>query len=46
MQRENLTDVVESHEGIVEALRSGERIAIRKALRQHFEYGFPIAPRD
>jgi len=45
-QRRNLADVVESHEGIVEALRSGERGAIRRALRQHFEYGFPIAPRD
>jgi DNA-binding GntR family transcriptional regulator len=46
MQRENLADVVESHEGLVEALRSGERAAIRKALRQHFEYGFPIAARE
>jgi glucokinase len=41
-KRENLADVVESHEGIVEALRRRERAAIRKALRQHFEYGFPI----
>lgn len=46
MQRENLADVVESHEGIVEALRSRDRTAIRKALRQHFEYGFPLAPRE
>ena len=45
-QRRNLADVVESHEGIVEALRSGERGAIRRALRQHFEYGFPISRRD
>ena len=45
-QRRNLADVVESHEGIVEALRRGERGAIRKALRQHFEYGFPISRRD
>jgi DNA-binding GntR family transcriptional regulator len=45
-QRRNLADVVESHEGIVEALRSGECGAIRRALRQHFEYGFPISRRD
>ena len=46
LQRENLADVIESHEGIVEALRRRERVAIRKALRQHFEYGFPIPRRD
>ena len=45
-QHRNLTDVVESHEGIVEALRSRDRGAIRKALRHHFEYGFPILRRD
>ena len=46
LQRENLTDVIESHEGIVEALRRRDRAAIRRALRQHFEYGFPISRRD
>ena len=46
LQRENLADVIESHEGIVEALRRRDRVSIRKALRQHFEYGFPMARRD
>ena len=46
LQRENLADVIESHEGIVDALRRRDRVAIRKALRQHFEYGFPIPRRD
>ena len=46
LQRENLADVIESHEGIVEALRRRDRVAIRKALRQHFEYGFPIPRRE
>lgn len=40
--REKLTDVVQSHEGIVQALRSGEPGAIRDALRQHFDYAFAI----
>lgn len=40
--REKLTDVVQSHEGIVQALRSGDPGTIREALRQHFEYGFSI----
>lgn len=45
-ERRNLTEVVESHEGIVASLRSNNRGGIRKALRQHFEYGFPIPPAD
>jgi DNA-binding GntR family transcriptional regulator len=40
--REKLTDVVQSHEGIVQALRSGDAASVREALRQHFEYGFSI----
>jgi DNA-binding GntR family transcriptional regulator len=40
--REKLTDVVQSHEGIVQALGSGDPGAIHEALRQHFEYGFSI----
>jgi DNA-binding FadR family transcriptional regulator len=46
LRRENLADVIESHEGIVEALRRRDRVAIHKALRQHFEYGFPIPRRE
>jgi DNA-binding GntR family transcriptional regulator len=40
MSRKTLTDVVASHSGIVEGLRSGDSDAIRRALRQHFEHGF------
>jgi DNA-binding GntR family transcriptional regulator len=43
--RQNLTEVVQSHEGIVQALRAGEAGVISEALRQHFEYGFSI-PKD
>ena len=46
MQRETLTDVIKSHEGILEALRTRDRIAIRKALRHHFEHGCAIPRRD
>jgi DNA-binding GntR family transcriptional regulator len=40
--REKLTDVVQSHEGIVEALRSGDSGVIGHALRQHFQDGLSI----
>lgn len=43
--RQNLTEVVQSHEGIVRALKRGDAGAISEALRQHFEYGFSI-PQD
>ncbi len=37
-----LKDVVQSHEGIVAALRSRDSHAMREALRQHFESGFSV----
>ena len=40
--REKLTDVVQSHEGIAQALRNGDPSVIRDALRQHFDDGFSI----
>jgi DNA-binding GntR family transcriptional regulator len=40
--RQALKDVVQSHEGIVEALRRRDPALIREALRQHFEYGFNV----
>lgn len=40
--RQALKDVVQSHGGIVEALRRRDPAVIREALRQHFEYGFSV----
>lgn len=40
--RQSLKDVVQSHEGIVAALRDPAPDRIREALRQHFEYGFSL----
>jgi DNA-binding GntR family transcriptional regulator len=40
--RQSLKEVVQSHEGIVEALRRPDPSVIREALRQHFEYGFNV----
>jgi DNA-binding GntR family transcriptional regulator len=40
--RQSLKDVVQSHEGIVEALRQPSRRRIRQALRQHFESGLTL----
>jgi DNA-binding GntR family transcriptional regulator len=40
--RQTLKDVVQSHEGLVHALRDGTRHTIRAALDQHFEHGFVI----
>lgn len=40
--RQTLADVVDSHEGIVAALRSGDRAEIRDTLRQHFILGFSL----
>lgn len=39
---QTLKDVVQSHEGIVAALRSSDPQAMREALRQHFESGFSV----
>src|SRR5688572_6389934 len=40
--RQSLKEVVQSHEGIVEALRHPSRKRIRLALHQHFESGFTL----
>lgn len=40
--RQSLKDVVQSHEGIVEALRHPSQKSIREALHQHFESGFTL----
>jgi DNA-binding GntR family transcriptional regulator len=40
--RQSLKDVVQSHEGIVGALRQPSRKRIRLALRQHFESGLTL----
>ena len=40
--RQSLKEVVQSHEGIVQALRPPSRKRIRLALRQHFESGLTL----
>jgi DNA-binding GntR family transcriptional regulator len=40
--RQSLKEVVQSHEGIVEALRHPSQKRIREALRQHFESGLTL----
>ena len=41
-RRERLTEVVQSHEGIVHALKAGDPAVVREALRQHFDYRFSL----
>jgi DNA-binding GntR family transcriptional regulator len=40
--RQSLKDVVQSHEGLVDALRQPSRKRIREALHQHFESGLTL----
>jgi DNA-binding GntR family transcriptional regulator len=40
--RQSLKEVVQSHEGIVDALRHPSPKRIREALRQHFESGLTL----
>lgn len=40
--RQSLKDVVQSHEGIVDALRSGDPAEIQAVLQQHFQRGLSV----
>jgi DNA-binding GntR family transcriptional regulator len=44
--RQTLSTVVQSHEGLVEALRRGDPLTAREALRQHFEQAYSLPGAD
>jgi DNA-binding GntR family transcriptional regulator len=44
--QQTLSTVVQSHEGLVEALRRGDPLTAREALRQHFEQAYSLPGAD